>query len=647
LPRGLGDVVRKMMAKSAEKRYQTPAEVAAALLPFTGGNRPILTQPAELAGTLLPDDIPGLSAGLSAGPTVAPGEALHHTSAGTDSQDALTATAPALPRQGSTERLSREPDGLQATQMPGAGFPGGEPTKLLRGNATGLQATQLLQQSATQAGQTEPLIQPRGRGALIAAVVLVGIGAAGAVIYLATRPAPARLEADAGNSSVATAPPQATISAAGNPAPLPGEGTPPTAKTKKDDTVPMPPMPVPVEAPPAGPPAKALARVLMGDRSDLAMARTRGPAVRTGGRSLSWSRRRELYALSPHKGLRAAFSADGSRAVYSTPTEAILVYGLREIQPGSTTSLPELTGNLTDGVSHVNAVGLSPDGNRVLLATVGRSEKPLDGNPVTTRFNMLVSWELSGATELIYGPRIDLAAGFGCLAFSPDGKEVLIGGAIPQIYRWRPGSKDLRTGRRYFKHGAGDVVDALAYSADGRLAASGGMDKLVCVFDTTKADSSPQTMLSGLHTRALSVAISPGGKHVLAGGREGKACLWEVGDEPAATITKPLNVFEWHNRESDVKVMAFAPSGKFFVTGSTDGTVCLGEVGKDKPVWTEAPRGAGSILGLMVSPDGRQVIVADEVGLGEYSLVQDVTAVAKAGVAAADAEVAPAESKGH
>lgn len=40
IPTALGDVVRKMMAKRPEDRYQTPAAVAVALEPYAGGKRP-------------------------------------------------------------------------------------------------------------------------------------------------------------------------------------------------------------------------------------------------------------------------------------------------------------------------------------------------------------------------------------------------------------------------------------------------------------------------------------------------------------------------------------------------------------------------------------------------------------------------------
>jgi serine/threonine-protein kinase len=642
LPEGLGPIVRKMMAKNADARFQTPAEAAQALEPFCGdvarpgpsGLFTGLTHPPELAGTLIPGAVPRLVAGV----TVLPAASLEHTEAGMRAEDAQTATSPALPRLASTERLSAQSVGLQHTVLPHASTSGRVPT--------GLQATQLLPPSVSPDCATVAYLAPRPKrrnGVWVAAIALVGFGIlVGGGFFLAMMFSPGRRDTDERRTEVQPVTPPVT----GNTKQVDKSGIDDASKEIKNQQLKpqLEPRP-PVVTPPPGPPAKAEVKALTGDRRDLVSLRTRGPAVRTGGRGLSWARRRELYALSPHKGRRAAFAADGSRAVFSTPSDALVACNLRDGQV-LTTSLAELTGNLTDAVSHVNAVGLSPDGGRVLLATMGRSEKPLDGNPVTTRFNMLVSWELNGTPELIYGPRIDLQPAFGCLAFSPDGKEVLVGGALPQIYRWKPGGRDLRTGRNYFKHAAGDVVTSLAFSTDGALAASGGADKLVCVFNATKPGTAPITTLSGLQTGAVSVALSSSGLHVLAGGRDGKVFLWDVGDAPSETITKPAQVLAWHDKDTALTAATFAPSGRFFLTGSDDGTICLGEVGKDKPVWVEPPRpGGGAILALSVSADGRYVLVADEAGLGQYPLNRDVVAKSKSGVTVGDAEAAPAEAK--
>jgi serine/threonine protein kinase len=643
IPAALLPVVRKMMAKTPGARYQTPAEVAAALEPFcagagrqAAGSAAGFSQIPELAGTL----IPGVSPGEEVRPTVLPGGPLEHTDPGNPSEDAPTATSPALPRRGSPQRDAATA-GLQPTMLP-QGFEGRQsPTGAPRGATTGLQPTQF--DEASGMSSTMPLAPPRRRrGPLVVVVALLLLGAAAAggfVAFSMLSPAPRPTDERRTEAQSLTPSPAVTKSK---------EEKADVPEMKKDTKVehnsPMTPPPA-VVPPVAGPPAKAEAKAISGDRTELAVARTRGPAVPTGGRALTWARRRELFALTPHKARRASFSADARRVVFSTPSDSVIVFGQRETQP-VLTSLAELTGNLTDGVSHVNAVALSPDGGRVLLATMARSERPLDGNPVTTRYNTLLTWEANMVPELIYGPRIGVAPAFGSLACSPDGKEVLVAGALPQIYRWQPGSRDLQTGRRYFKHTNEAVINALAYSYDGAAAASAGSDRLVCVFNATKEEPAPVATLAGLKSTVQSVALSTSGLHALAGGREGAACLWNVGDTPSAAVTQPAHSLQWHDKESTVTAVAFAPSGRLFVTGADDGTLCLGEVGKQQPVWTEAPRpGGGAILALNVSADGRFVLVADEAGLGEYPLVRDVFARYKPGVTVADAEFAPAVAK--
>jgi serine/threonine protein kinase len=648
LPEELVAVVRKMMAKSRDDRYQTPAEAAAALEPFCeGAGRPQLSLPAELAGTLLPGMIPGLSAGFAVNPTVLPPDgSLPHTDGGVHVDD-CSPTAPAIAKglRGSTERMPlRQPTGLQATElsMPGSPQRGGSITQ--PGDSMGLQATQMITKGLPSTLPLEPTAPPRARRtALVAALVLLGLGAiAGGAFLAVSLMSPSRPDLQAKKPDVQQVTPPTSRDEQDNQA-----VTVKPVNDKNPNKTEQPSKPPIVDTPPPGPPPKAIARALTGDRSDLTMLRTRGPSVRTGQRGLSWARRHDLFTLqTAHKGKLAAFSADASRAVLSTMTDALFIYNFQEQQPSGPIALQDLT-NLIDGASHVTGLALTPDGSRIVLATVGRSEKPLDGNAVTTRYNMLISIDASGQPGLVYGPPIVQSAAFSCLAFAQDGSDAVVAGLMPQIYRWRPGSNDLRTGRRYFKHGAGDTVNVLSYSTDSRRVASGGMDKNVCVFDATKTTPAPLTTLSGLHSRVVSLAQSERGRFVLAGGQKGTACIWEVTDEPSAIISNPLQTLTWHDKESNVTAVAFASTGRTFVTGSEDGTVCVGEVGKDKPIWIEAPRGgAGAILGLSISADNRRVIVADELGFGEYSLEQDVTAKNKPALANADPDVPLAEAKG-
>jgi hypothetical protein len=362
--------------------------------------------------------------------------------------------------------------------------------------------------------------------------------------------------------------------------------------------------------------------------------------------------RTELLALNDNKGRRAAFAADGRNAAFilSPPNDNVLATGpLLASGAGDrrddTISVLAPIEHLCDQTSHVDAVGLFPDGRRLLAATVCCSNEPRRGDARRTKYYTLVCREPNGAVELTKGPRFERGPGIHCLAFSPDGSEVLIAGPFPQIYRWKPGCPDFLDRTRFFRHGAGDAVTSLAYASGGcRLAASAGLDKLVCLYDTAKSSPDPVATLRGLDTSAQSVALSADGKHVLAGGSQGKACLWELGKD--ATAAKSAQVLQWHDQATAVRAVTFTPDGQYFLTGCDDGTVCLGRVGRDKPVWVQGPRpGGGKVLALAVAADDRQVQyvqVADESGLYSYPLVREVVASSTpvAAQAAPDTQVA-------
>src|SRR5205823_2775178 len=67
VPAALAAVVRKMMAKKPAERYQTPAEVVAALDPFVSGKRSTAVQTAAVAAAL-PVGTPALEETFAAEP---------------------------------------------------------------------------------------------------------------------------------------------------------------------------------------------------------------------------------------------------------------------------------------------------------------------------------------------------------------------------------------------------------------------------------------------------------------------------------------------------------------------------------------------------------------------------------------------------
>jgi WD40 repeat protein len=202
---------------------------------------------------------------------------------------------------------------------------------------------------------------------------------------------------------------------------------------------------------------------------------------------------------------------------------------------------------------------------------------------------------LEGHTQLVYG-----------VACSPDGKLALTGGGTHNPAPGQAGAGcelrlwDLTIGREVRQlAGHTQLVNAVAFSPDGKLAASGSFDKTVRLWDV--ASGKELRALTGHNAVVYAVAFSPGGRYVLSGGGDMCARLWDV-----ATGAE-LRVFAGH---SDlVSGVAFSPDGRRALTGSWDTTVRLWDI----PGGTELRKLAGHadlVWGVAFSPDGKQALSA-------------------------------------
>jgi RNA polymerase sigma factor (sigma-70 family) len=195
-------------------------------------------------------------------------------------------------------------------------------------------------------------------------------------------------------------------------------------------------------------------------------------------------------------------------------------------------------------------LAFSPDGK--MLAVGGEKKK-------------IRRWDVAKGEELpaLEGHR----GGTYSVVFSPDGQWLASGGSYgdPNIHLW-----DAATGKelRHWSSGAYGV-GALAFSPDGKWLISGHSS----VSDTLQLWEAS----SGKHLRSLaapnhglvdSLAFSPDGKLAASAGCWGRGIyLWEV------ATGKEVSPFPRHHGE--VTAVAFSPDGKFLVTGSKDHTVGL------------------------------------------------------------------------
>jgi len=136
----------------------------------------------------------------------------------------------------------------------------------------------------------------------------------------------------------------------------------------------------------------------------------------------------------------------------------------------------------------------------------------------------------------------------------------------------------------------------IAFSADGRRLAIGvGNGGVIYDAETWRE----LRRLEGHPNVVLSVAWSPDGRLVAAGGFEGATVLWDAQTgEIRRTLTGPA---------SYVGALAFTPDGRSLVAGSHDGSIRVWDVEDGSEKRLLAPAGPAGALGLALSRDGRRL----------------------------------------
>jgi serine/threonine protein kinase/WD40 repeat protein/Flp pilus assembly protein TadD len=230
----------------------------------------------------------------------------------------------------------------------------------------------------------------------------------------------------------------------------------------------------------------------------------------------------------------------------------------------------------------------SPDGTRAAVSSI---DKPsLAGASISSHCEMI---DAASGRVLFTVPSANWV---NALAFTPDGKVLATGGYDRHVHLW-----DAATGGRL---GAPwrqkDIVEGIAFSPDGRtLAVSHYGDDTGSTATTTwdvatRQPRCPEVEFHGCY-------FSPDGRLLASGWATTRVRLWDAATgQPAGPALETNNP----NRAP----LVFSPDGQLILTDGPDGTTRLWEVGSGRQVGTPMPY-PHRVTARAFAPDGRLLLL--------------------------------------
>jgi WD40 repeat protein len=196
-------------------------------------------------------------------------------------------------------------------------------------------------------------------------------------------------------------------------------------------------------------------------------------------------------------------------------------------------------------------------------------------------------------------PLADRPKSVSCIAFSPDGKWIVIGEDFTkaEVFTGRIELLDAAAGqevRALVTHHW--EVESVAFSRDGHWLASSNWDRKVRVMEFPSGN---QVREFESPSKPRSVAISPDSKVIASGGSDSTVSLWDrEGGKDLRRLT---------GHSDGISAVSFSPDGQRLASASGDGSTRIWNVSTGQSLHTLSGH-VGAVTATAYSPDGKFVV---------------------------------------
>lgn len=306
-----------------------------------------------------------------------------------------------------------------------------------------------------------------------------------------------------------------------------------------------------------------------------------------------------LATLIGHSGpiVTIAFSPDGSLLATASEDHTVRLWSTHDRGP-AVRPLATLTG-ATDQAAWL---AFSPDSRT--LATTSRDHMAWlwsAGSRGTVSQPLAV---FTGHTNAVDGA-----------AFSPDGRLVATSGEDGVTLLWSSAARGTVSTPLATLAGHSGAVYEVAFSHDGHLLATGNDGRTAQLWDPSRRGAvEPLATLTGYGHPVWSLVFSPDDRLLATATQDSVGRVWSTASR--GTVGTPLaSLAGQGGQKSSLSAVAFTPDGRLLATASQAGSVWLRDAtsrGTASRPLAELTSSAGSVNAVAISPDGRTLVTAGE-----------------------------------